>query len=68
MQGFPALPLAIIAPTRGEQRQRGMVVPMAAMGLAHHAVATLEPLAPDLARKILQALPPANPATTDSVG
>ena len=59
MSVFPALPLAIIAPTGGDQMQRGMVVTMTAMGVDHDNISTLERLAPDLAIKIIQALHPA---------
>src|SRR6266567_1736829 len=58
MQVFPALALLIIAPTGGDQMQMGMVLTIAAMGVEHHDGATLESLAPDLALKIIQALPP----------
>src|SRR5882724_12345178 len=58
MQVFPALALLIIAPTGGDQMQMGMVMTIAAMGVDHHDVATLESLAPDLAIKIIQALHP----------
>src|SRR6266704_2877797 len=58
MQVFPALALLIIAPTGGDQMQMGMVLTIAAMGVEHHDGATLESLAPDLAIKIIQALPP----------
>src|SRR5216683_3662513 len=58
MQVFPALSLLIIAPTGGDQMPMGMVVTIAPMGMDHHDVAPLEPLAPDLAIKIIQALHP----------
>src|SRR5712692_11337672 len=52
MHVFPALPLAIIAPTGRNQMQMGMVVPIAPMRVKHRDVATPERLAPDLAIKI----------------
>jgi hypothetical protein len=55
---LPALALLSIAPTGGEQMEMGVVVTMAAMGVDHHDVATLERLAPDLTREIIQALHP----------
>jgi hypothetical protein len=59
MSVFPALPLAIIAPTGGDQMQMGMVVTMTAMGVDHDDISTRERRAPDLAIKIIQALHPA---------
>ena len=48
---LPALALMILAPTGGEPMEMGVVVTIAAMGVEHHDVATLERLAPDLTRE-----------------
>jgi hypothetical protein len=56
---LPAVPLAIIAPTGGEQLEMGMVLPMAAMRVEHRDVTTPERLASDRALEVIQALPPA---------
>src|SRR5437763_16886124 len=55
---LPALSLAIIPPTGGEQMQMGMVLAIAPMGVEHRDGATPERLAPDVALEIIQALPP----------
>src|SRR6266568_2412334 len=55
---LPALSLAIIPPTGGEQMQMGMVLAIAPMGMEHRDGATPERLAPDVALEIIQALPP----------
>src|SRR5712692_9153249 len=56
MQMLPALSLAIIAPTGGNQMEMGMVVPIAPMRVNHRDVATPERLAPDLAKEVIHAL------------
>jgi hypothetical protein len=45
MDRLPALSLAIIAPTGGDQRQMGVVLPIAPMRMEHRDVAPLERLA-----------------------
>src|SRR4029453_325840 len=55
---LPALSLAIIPPTGGEQMPMGMVLAMAPMGVEHRDGATPERLAPDVAIDIIQALHP----------
>ena len=47
LQMLPALSLAIIAPTGGDQMQMGMVLPIAAMRVEHRDGAPPERLAPD---------------------
>src|SRR5439155_22905250 len=55
--------------TTGDPRERGMVLAMAALGVEHHHGAPLEPLAPALALKIIQALHPApHPGTQQDRG
>src|SRR2546426_8947400 len=56
---LPALSLAIIPPTGGDQMQMRMILPIAPMRMEHRDVATLERLAPDVAIEIIQALHPA---------
>jgi hypothetical protein len=56
---LPALPRGIIAATRGEQMEMGMVLPSAAMCVEHRDIAPSERLAPDSTLKIIQALGPA---------
>ena len=58
--GVPALSRRIIAPTGGEQRQRGMGVPMTARRMGHHDGAASECLASALANQVLQARPTAS--------
>jgi hypothetical protein len=53
-----ALPAHLIAPTGGDQMQMGRVLPMTPRRVKHRDGTTSERLAPDVAREILQALPP----------
>jgi hypothetical protein len=61
---LPARSLALIAPTRGEQMQMGMVVAVSSMRGEHRAVPSPQRLAPEVAREILEAWPPAAPERT----
>ena len=56
---LPALSLAIIPPTGGEQMQMGMVLAIAPMRVEHRDGAPPECLAPDCAIEIVEALRPA---------
>src|SRR6266702_2957254 len=59
LEMLPALALAIIPPTGGEQMQMGMVLAIAAMRVEHRDGAPSERLALDGAIEIIQALRPA---------
>src|SRR2546425_10328888 len=59
LEMLPALSLALIPPTGGEQRQMGMVLAIAAMRVEHRDGAPSERLALDGAIEIIQALRPA---------
>ena len=59
LHGLPALSLAILAPTGGEQRQRRRVLAMAPMRVQHREVSPPERLVPDRPRAVLQTLHPA---------
>ena len=53
---FPALVLSIIAPTRGDHMQVGMVLTIPPVSVDHRDIATLERLASDLAIEVVEAL------------
>ena len=55
---FPALTLSIIAPTRRDHMQVGMVLTITPVSVDHRDIATLERLASDLAIEVVEALPP----------
>src|SRR5436190_14089546 len=59
LEMLPALPLAIIAPTGGDQMQMGMVLAIAPMRVEHRDGAPLECLPPDGAVEIVETLRPA---------
>src|ERR1700694_2891728 len=59
LEMLPALALALIPPTGGEQRPMGMVRAIASMRVEHRDGAPSERLALDGAREIIQALRPA---------
>src|SRR4029453_6447581 len=59
LQMLPALSLAIVAPTGGDQMQMGMVLAIAAMRVEHRNIPSPEGLAPDVAIEVIQALHPA---------
>src|ERR1700704_7000379 len=56
---LPACSLGIIAPTRGEEMEMGVVLPIAAMCVEDRDGASPQRFAPHLTIEIIQALPPA---------
>jgi hypothetical protein len=68
IQMRPLAGLAIPSTARGHERQRGMVLAIAAMGVEAHAIAALESAATDPAEAIVPALASTAPESAQQDG